>query len=104
MSNTYLTALINSTKNAEPLTAAQIPIIQEIKNGLDNFVLQGQSPERIMKVTIMSVLLLEKGLSIDLLNANRMLLVELGAECNFDCNDENVDKIYNAINNNGRGR
>jgi len=79
-------------------TQAQVPFINNLKANLNNAVQNGLEPEKIVRMTGIMTLLIEKGITVDDFQHHQQLFVILCIQSDFSVMDHNINYIFNQMN------
>ena len=92
--------LVENTINMpEPnYTPAQTPLINNLKNHMTHAVNTGLDPAKIVKLTGIMCLIIERGIKIEDIQNHNNLFLSLCTDSDFSVMDHNIDHIVNQMN------
>ena len=99
--STYLNNAIDDMINHPPqaLPPALLSVEQEYKDQLTNAVNNGLEADKVMKMNLIMVICLNRGLTVEDLQAQQLLFTNLLIETNFSTTDANINRMVNLIQN-----
>lgn len=100
MSHTYLNELmgeVNRADNQVPITAAHKPHLDNFRQGLDNAVHNGLSPEYCMKIVMLLSLMSKQGLTPDAIQNNLNKILRYIQQNPIEITDEYINNIINYV-------
>lgn len=78
-------------------TAAEKPHIQELENKMTEAVQKGLNPQAVLNMTTIICILVENGISVDILEKHHILISGLCIISNHSTDDNNINNIINQI-------
>lgn len=100
MSHTYLDKLMNEVNCADnqvPIIAAHKPHLYNFRQGLDNAVHNGLSPEYCMKIVMLLSLMSKQGLTPDAIQNNLNKILRYIQQNPIEITDEYINNIINYV-------
>jgi len=97
--NGYNRLIQNYNNSPQPnYTAAEIPIVNGLKNNFDSAVQNGLEPEKIVKMVSIMTLLSQRGITVDDFQNYDQLFVSLCIYSDFSIMDHNIQHIFTQMN------
>jgi len=93
--NNLVQTAINSPK--PNYTPYEKTLVDGLENSFDSAVQNGLEPEKIIKMTSIMCLVLQRGITVDDLQNHNALFVTLCMESDFSIMDHNITNIVNRI-------
>ena len=97
MDSKYLDDMMKDCNIHTPITPEEQIILDKLNVSTKQTIENGIEPQEINNMQILTCLLITKGLTMDELKNNMLLIFTLGFDSDFSTTDSNVDKILTII-------